>query len=71
MNSKIAGIALMVIVILMLTYIGFSYATTKKVVDVGPIQINEKTHRPVERSPVIAAVLLVGGIVIVTWGKKP
>ncbi len=70
MNSKTTGIALMVIVILMLTYIGFSYATTKKVADVGSIQINEKTDHRVERSPVIAAVLLVGGIMIVTWGKK-
>ena len=70
MNSKTTGIALMVIVILILAYIGFSYVTTKKVVDAGPIQINEKTDQPVERSPVIGAVLLVGGIAIVTWVKK-
>ena len=70
MNSKIAGIALMVIVILILTFIGFSYAITRKVVEVGSIQINEKTDHPVERSPVIGAVLLVGGIVILTSGKS-
>ena len=70
MNSKTAGIALMVIVILMLTYIDFSYAITKQVAEVGSIQINEKTDHSVKRSPVIAAVLLVGGIMIVTWGKK-
>lgn len=70
MNSKIAGMAIMVIVILILTFIGFSYATTRKVDEVGPIQINEKTDHPVERSPVIGAVLLVGGIVILTGGKK-
>jgi uncharacterized membrane protein YdcZ (DUF606 family) len=70
MNSKIAGIALMVIGILMLVYTGFNYVTTKKVVDIGPIQINQKTNHPVQWSPIVGAVLLVGGIVIVTTSKK-
>lgn len=70
MNSKIAGIALMIIGILMLVYTGFNYVTTKKVVDVGPIQINQKTDHPVSWPPAIGAVLLVGGIIIVSRGKK-
>ncbi|MDP4284569.1 MAG: hypothetical protein Q8891_09105 [Bacteroidota bacterium] len=70
MNSKITGIVLMVIGILMLAYTGFNYVTTKKVVDIGPIQINQKINHPVQWSPIIGAVLLVGGIVIVTTSKK-
>ena len=49
---------------------GFNYVTTNKVVDLVPIQINQKTNHPVKWPPVIGAVLLVGGIVIVTRGKK-
>lgn len=70
MNLKITGIALIVIGILMMAYTGFNYVTTEKVVDLGPIQINKEMNHPVQWSPIIGAVLLVGGIVIIAHNKK-
>lgn len=70
MRTKTIGIILMVIGIVMTIYTGFNYATTEKVVDLGPIQINQEKNHPVQWSPVIGAVLLVGGIALVIFDRK-
>jgi len=67
---KSAGIVLTIIGILMIIYTGFNYVTTEKVVDLGPLQINAEKNHPVQWSPIIGAVLLVGGIVILVIDRK-
>lgn len=69
MNTKSTGILLIVIGMIMMIYTGFNYVTTKKVVDIGPIEINKETSHPVQWSPIIGGILLVGGIVILSTGK--
>jgi len=54
----------------MMAYTGFNFITTEKVVDLGPIQINQEKSRPVKWSPVIGAVLLAGGIIMVIVARK-
>jgi hypothetical protein len=54
----------------MIIYTGFNYVTTEKVVDLGPIKINAEKNHPVQWSPIVGIVLLVGGIVIVLIDKK-
>jgi uncharacterized membrane protein YidH (DUF202 family) len=66
---KITGIALIIIGVLMMAYTGFNYVTTEKVVDLGPIKINKETNHPVQWSPVVGSMLLVGGIVILASKK--
>jgi hypothetical protein len=44
--------------------------TTEKVVDLGPIEINAEKNHPVQWSPIVGIVLLVGGIVIALSDKK-
>ena len=51
-------------------YTGFNYVTTERVVDIGPIHVNHEENHPVQWSPIIGAILLVGGIVIVALNKK-
>lgn len=70
MQTKTLGIAIIIIGIIMMIYTGFNYVTTEKVVDLGPIKINKETNHPVQWSPIIGAVLLVGGIVIIALDKK-
>ena len=53
MNTKNTGIMLIVIGMIMMIYTGFNYVTTKKVVDLGPIEINKETNHPVQWSPII------------------
>ena len=54
----------------MVIYTGFNYVTTEKVVDLGPIKINAEKNHPIQWSPIIGVVLLVGGIVVVATDKK-
>ena len=67
---KTIGIVIIVIGILMIVYTGFNYVTSEKVVDLGTIKINKETNHPVQWSPIIGVVLLVGGIVIIGTNKK-
>jgi len=67
---KIAGIVLLVIGILMMVYTGFNYFTTEKLVDIGPLEITRKKNNIVQWPPVVGAILLVGGIILLFMGKK-
>ena len=67
---KSLGIVLIALGIIMIVYTGFNYITTDKVVDLGPIEINAKTNHPVQWSPIVGIVLLVGGIAIFVTSKK-
>jgi uncharacterized membrane protein YidH (DUF202 family) len=66
---KNAGILLIVLGIVLMAITGFNFVTKKNVVDLGPIQIDKKENHPIQWSPVIGAVLLVGGVVILLTGK--
>lgn len=70
MQSRNIGIILVVVGIIMMIYTGFSFVTKEKVVDIGPVEINKEEKHPVKWSPIIGAVLLVGGIVLIATGKK-
>ncbi len=70
MKFKTLGVVLAIIGILMIIYTGFSYITKDKVVDLGPIEINKETNHPVQWSPIVGVVLLVGGIAVFAVSKK-
>jgi len=67
---KAFGIFLVTVGLIMMIYTGFNYVTKEKVVDIGPLQINKETNHPVQWSPIIGAILLVGGIMVIVTGKK-
>jgi len=69
MPQKTLGIVLIAIGLIMIIYTGFNYVTTEKVVDLGPIHINAEKNHPVQWSPIVGVVLLVGGVVVVVTGK--
>lgn len=54
----------------MIAYTGFNFVATEKVVDIGPIEINQKKNYPVQWSPIIGGALIVGGIVVIAIRKK-
>ena len=70
MPKRTIGIVLIVIGVIMIIYTGFNYVTTEKVVDLGPLKINAEKNHPVQWSPIVGVVLLVGGIVVIVTGKK-
>jgi uncharacterized membrane protein YidH (DUF202 family) len=70
MERKTIGIILIILGIIMIAYTGFNYVTTENVVDLGPLQINKEVNHPVQWSPIIGGILLVGGIVIIALDKR-
>ena len=64
MKKRTLGIAIIAIGILMMIYTGFNYVTKEKVVDLGPIEISAEKNHPVEWSPIVGLVLLIGGVAI-------
>lgn len=70
MQTKYLGIALVAIGVLMMIYTGFNYVTTEKVVDLGVIEINKQKSHPVQWSPIIGGVLIIGGIVLMAFNRK-
>ena len=70
MKTKILAVILIAIGILMIAYTGFNFITTKKVVDLGPIEINKEENHAVQWPPIAGGMLLLGGIVIMAMDKK-
>lgn len=70
MKIKAIGIVLAAIGAIMIIYTGFNYVTKEKVVDLGPIEIKKEINHPVQWSPIVGVVLLVGGVLIVLSDKK-
>ncbi len=68
--NKTPGVILIVLGLFGLAWGGFTYTTREKVVDIGPIHATrEKTHN-VPLSPILGAVALIGGIVLLVAGRK-
>lgn len=70
MKTKTIGIVIAILGILMMIYTGFNYVTTEKVVDIGPLEMSIEEKHPVQWSPIVGVILLVGGISIVVLDKK-
>ena len=69
MNSKALGIGLIIAGIIMTVYTGFNYVTTEKVAVIGPIEINKEKNHPVQWTPIIGVLVIVGGIFIIGTSK--
>jgi hypothetical protein len=71
MGSKmILGLVLVVIGIISLAYQGITYTTQKKVIDLGPIQATKTENHTIPFPPILGAIALVGGIVLVVFDRR-
>ncbi|WP_394991054.1 hypothetical protein [Emticicia sp.] len=70
MKTKVIGIVIVIIGILMIAYNSFNFKTTEKVVDLGAIKITQEKNNPIQWSPILGVVLLIGGIVIIVSSRK-
>jgi uncharacterized membrane protein YidH (DUF202 family) len=62
---KVIGIVLIVIGIAGVLYGGFSWTRRDTVLDAGPIKVQTDKHESLPVSPIIGAVCLVAGVVLV------
>jgi hypothetical protein len=66
----IVGIILIVAGLIGLAYGGFSFTTTEKVAEVGPLKLEKEKTRSVAIPPVLGAVAIAAGAVIVLAGAR-
>lgn len=67
---RVLGIILIVAGILMLIFRSFSFTQEKKVVDIGPLEINKKENKRVAWPLYAGGIAVAAGIIIIVAGKK-
>jgi hypothetical protein len=61
---------LIVFGVIAFTYQGITYTTQKKVFDFGPIQATKQEHKTIPLPPVLGAIAMIGGAVLLLAGSK-
>jgi uncharacterized membrane protein YidH (DUF202 family) len=70
-NMKVVGIILIIAGILMFIFGKVSFTSEKKLVDVGPLEINKKENKTLAWPSYAAGLAVVAGVVVlVAAGKK-
>jgi uncharacterized membrane protein HdeD (DUF308 family) len=64
------GVTLIVLGVLALAYQGITYTTREKVVDLGPLKASVERQRTIPLPPVLGALALASGIVLVLVANK-
>lgn len=67
---KTLGIVLILVGIAMMIFNGFNVTTEKKVVDLGPLEINAKDTDRMAWPTYVGGLVLVGGIMVLVAGRK-
>ncbi|KGO33027.1 MAG: DUF3185 domain-containing protein [Desulfoprunum sp.] len=68
--TLIVAIFLIAIGVVAFVYQGITYTTREKVVDIGPLQVTADTTRTLPLPPIIGAIALIGGIVVLVVGTR-
>ncbi len=69
-TKTLIGIVLVALGIVAIAYQGISIKTPEKAIDLGPVQVTHDKTRTLPLPPIVGAVLLVGGIILLVGGNK-
>lgn len=69
-QNAIIAIILIALGIAAFAYQGITYTTREKVVDLGPIQVTAEKSKTIPLPPIVGAIALVGGIVLLIVGSR-
>ena len=70
-TPAIVGILLIILGVVAFAYQGFTYTTTEKAIDLGPIQVTAEKEHTFPLPPVVGGIAIVGGIfLLATSGRK-
>jgi hypothetical protein len=69
-TNTLFAVILIAIGIVAFAYQGITYTTREKVVDLGPIQVTADKTKTLPLPPIVGAIALVGGIVLLVMGSK-
>ena len=68
--SKTLGVILIALGLIGLIWGGINYTTRETVVDIGPIHATRDQQHSLPLPPVVGAIVLLAGVVLVFTGKK-
>jgi hypothetical protein len=66
----LVGAVLIILGVLALAYQGITYTTREKVIDLGPIKATVDKEKSIPLPPIIGALALAGGVVLVFMGAR-
>jgi hypothetical protein len=66
----LVGVALIILGVLALAYQGITYTTREKVIDLGPLQASVDKKKSIPLPPIVGALALAGGVVMVFIGSR-
>lgn len=69
-TTTLIAIILIAIGIAAFGYQGISYTTSEKIVDIGPIEMTADKTRTIPLPPIVGAIALAGGIVLLVTARK-
>jgi uncharacterized membrane protein YidH (DUF202 family) len=69
-TNTLLGIILIAVGIVAFAYQGITYTTREKVVDLGPIQVSADKTKTLPLPPIVGAIALVGGIVLLVMESR-
>lgn len=64
------GVVLIVIGVLALAYQGITYTTSEKLIDLGPLKASVEKQKTIPLPPIIGAVALAAGVILLVVGNK-
>jgi hypothetical protein len=67
---SIVGVLLVVVGVLALIYQGITYTKRETVLDIGPVHATADRQKTVPLPPVVGALALVGGVVLLVTGAR-
>jgi len=69
-TPAIFGILLIILGVAAFAYQSFTYTTTEKAIDLGPIQVTAEKEHTIPLPPIVGAVALIGGVVLLLQGRN-
>ena len=69
-TTTLIAIILIAIGIVAFGYQGITYTTKENVVDIGPLKVTTEKTNTLPLPPIVGAIALVGGIVLLAVGRK-
>ncbi len=69
-TNTLLAIILIALGIAAFAYQGITYTTNEKVVNIGPLEVTAEKTRTIPVPPIVGALALAGGIVLLVVGRK-
>jgi drug/metabolite transporter (DMT)-like permease len=69
-TATIVGILLVVVGVVALIYQGITYTSEQTVFELGPVDVQAEERRRIPLPPILGALALIGGIVLIVVGSR-